>query len=828
MFSAVHSQNPTVTLGDAVAVGQEVKVPLFVFNATDLMGLELRIIIDRDVLEYARIEDIKLPGQVVANYSQSQERLVVIWTAPVTNPPVGVTPAGKIFDIVFNFTGTADATISIVPETSYLLDTALNKVPNVSFVDATVSPDPSDGAVAMTQILALQNSPVIMPVTFSGKGFGTVTSFTLRISYDTAAFDYTGVEAMPGITGVTASVSQGVITITRTGTALDLRSPTHVLDIKLFYKGNSTQNLDFLTNSQVASGANQLQVNYENGNVFYTEEGALLYIDDIDLYVDNINPAGTPLQVPIKAAGFVPVVGSINFSVEFNNQQLTYTGFTAQQLTNWNVNAQASRLTFTWTGGATGQAILNGNLITLNFTYAAPVNSDLTFDSNSIFRGINFATIPVSYDGATIAITDVKYSLSLSAQPGEGGTVTGAGQYAPGTAVVFEAVAAEGYAFVNWTTSEGEVFSVNARDTIVMDADVSLIANFNKLEFTLTVDAAPEEGGTVTGGGIFMLGEQVTITAEPAEGYEFINWTDAEEQVFATTLSRTFAMPANNLALTANFQLIGYTVTLQVSPLGSGTVTGAGTYNLNDEVTIVATPATGYAFVNWTDLQGVGITTEQEYSFNMPGSNVTYVANFVRVFTVTLNVNMKFVDGYYHPFNFDANADKVFVTGSMIEWAAPGTPPADQPMVATTADPMIYTKTITVPVGEYFYKYYLNEGMAQAEWGDDKPDRSFVVVSRDITLNDWFGSRDNPTNVRINVPGEMKVYPNPVRNILFVESPVTISEIRLIDMLGQVVYAEWVNDYRSQLNVSNFRRSLYFLQVFTADGMQTHRIQVVN
>ncbi len=44
-------------------------------------------------------------------------------------------------------------------------------------------------------------------------------------------------------------------------------------------------------------------------------------------------------------------------------------------------------------------------------------------------------------------------------------------------------------------------------------------------EGTVTVIADPEEGGVVTGGGTFEGGQTCTVTATPAEGYTFINWT---------------------------------------------------------------------------------------------------------------------------------------------------------------------------------------------------------------------------------------------------------------------------------------------------------------
>ncbi|MDA9844279.1 VCBS repeat-containing protein, partial [Flavobacteriaceae bacterium] len=68
-------------------------------------------------------------------------------------------------------------------------------------------------------------------------------------------------------------------------------------------------------------------------------------------------------------------------------------------------------------------------------------------------------------------------------------------------------------------------------------------------QFTLTVTAA--EGGTVsTEGGTYDEGTEVTITATPEEGYEFVGWEGSD----STEASLTFALGANT-TLNATFSL---------------------------------------------------------------------------------------------------------------------------------------------------------------------------------------------------------------------------------------------------------------------------------
>ena len=69
-----------------------------------------------------------------------------------------------------------------------------------------------------------------------------------------------------------------------------------------------------------------------------------------------------------------------------------------------------------------------------------------------------------------------------------------------------------------------------------------------------------------------------------------------------------------------------YTVTATANPAEAGTVTGAGEYTEGKEVTLVATPAYGYNFVNWT--KGEEIVAETaEYTFTA-SADIELVANF--------------------------------------------------------------------------------------------------------------------------------------------------------------------------------------------------------
>ena len=73
--------------------------------------------------------------------------------------------------------------------------------------------------------------------------------------------------------------------------------------------------------------------------------------------------------------------------------------------------------------------------------------------------------------------------------------------------------------------------------------------------YALTVEAQPAAGGTVTGGGDYFEGATVPVTATPASGYQFVNWTVGATEV-STAASFNFTMPGAATTLVANFETI--------------------------------------------------------------------------------------------------------------------------------------------------------------------------------------------------------------------------------------------------------------------------------
>jgi len=119
---------------------------------------------------------------------------------------------------------------------------------------------------------------------------------------------------------------------------------------------------------------------------------------------------------------------------------------------------------------------------------------------------------------------------------------------------------------------------------------------------TLALSRSPAAGGTVSGAGTHAPGTNVTVTATPANGRNFLNWT---EDGVVVSSSASFTFPADgNKTLTANFSGPNtgpYVINAVPNPSVYGNVGGAGTFNADEVVDLDISAADGVSFLGWME-----------------------------------------------------------------------------------------------------------------------------------------------------------------------------------------------------------------------------------
>ncbi len=254
----------------------------------------------------------------------------------------------------------------------------------------------------------------------------------------------------------------------------------------------------------------------------------------------------------------------------------------------------------------------NGEVVSNDATYAFTVTGE---------RNLVAAFLPT-------------YVVTVEANNAAYGTVTGGGTYVEGETCTVTASPAEGYVFSAWT-EDGVTVSTDAIYGFTVESARNLVAVFLPT-YVITAEANNADYGTVTGGGTYVVNVTCTVTASPAEGYEFVNWTENGE-VVSTEAEYAFTVTGDRI-LVANFVLKNYDILATANPNEGGTVSGAGNYNHFETCTLTATANEGYTFINWT-LDGAEVSTEPSYTFTVTGGGA-YVANFMlNSYTITASAN---------------------------------------------------------------------------------------------------------------------------------------------------------------------------------------------
>ena len=117
-------------------------------------------------------------------------------------------------------------------------------------------------------------------------------------------------------------------------------------------------------------------------------------------------------------------------------------------------------------------------------------------------------------------------------------------------------------------------------------------------EHTVTINV--NGNGTVTGAntGTYLEGTELSLTATPAEHHEFTGWTGD-----VTSTDNPLTIPVDgDKNITANFAKKQYTLTVFVNDENKGTIDVAtGSHEYGTEVTLTATPKSGYKLLAWSN-----------------------------------------------------------------------------------------------------------------------------------------------------------------------------------------------------------------------------------
>ena len=162
--------------------------------------------------------------------------------------------------------------------------------------------------------------------------------------------------------------------------------------------------------------------------------------------------------------------------------------------------------------------------------------------ANSVenIRGCVFELVSGKYVRQTD--TDSYFELKINVNDSEYGSVSGEGIYKYGDKANIIATASEGYIFLRW--SDGDT---NPSREVTVTSNLYLTAYFAR-EVTVNIICSPDGSGTTIGSGSYASGSTITLSAIPAEGFQFASWSTG------STDQETTYVVYDNITIIAYFE----------------------------------------------------------------------------------------------------------------------------------------------------------------------------------------------------------------------------------------------------------------------------------
>lgn len=248
-------------------------------------------------------------------------------------------------------------------------------------------------------------------------------------------------------------------------------------------------------------------------------------------------------------------------------------------------------------------------------------------------------TMDISRMISLVDMYDLNIEVVSAAGTTGSGEVTGAGRYKRGSLVTIVASPASGSGFVGWY--EGDALISNEqvyRIEVKKNTNLKAIFNGSSTKVKVSVTVNPAGKATISGEGMYSINTQATLQCVPVTGYGFDYWEI--DGVRYTINPLTFGV-AKTTNVICKLVPPKRDLTLLGSPSGILQLSGAGTYSVNDPVTVKANLLSqDYEFAGWyrdSVIPSNLVSTNATYSFNMPDQDLVLYAS----------ANEKIVENYF-------------------------------------------------------------------------------------------------------------------------------------------------------------------------------------
>jgi len=362
-----------------------------------------------------------------------------------------------------------------------------------------------------------------------------------------------------------------------------------------------------------------------------------------------------------------------------------------------------------------------------------------------------------------------------------------------GSDILFTAIPDNGYQIKEWRLNGEVIEDLTALTYTYEDLDqaITVTVEFEVIPPQIyTIEATAGDHGSIDPAGDIEVthGNNMLFTITPDAGYHI-------EDVYVDGISigapdsYLFVNVTSNHTIHVTFAINTYEITATAGENGSISPEGVTQVEFGEALLFTITPDDGY-HIDDVVVDGASVGPVEEFLFSDISSDHSIHAEFaLTTYSVTFEVRDSVtedpIDDAIITFDGATYLEGMYV----FEDLAPGT-----------------------------YPYAINREDYHTAEGEVE------IIDEDITMIVNLAPDD--TSIDDPEPLRLSLYPNPASTTLSIQANKPMEEVRIIDMTGRVVYEQHVGDDMHVINVSGLLDGIYFIKIYTEEGLSTHSIQV--
>jgi hypothetical protein len=387
----------TVVLGTVTAnPGESVSVPINVTNFIGIGSVTLKIRYNPAILTYTGISDAATG--ISANATDSTIH-ISFFTSNASGQQTF--PDGIFLKLKFVLNGVITSSLSFLNtcEVTQGLTPIFPLYTNGSVLAAATN----NAKISIIGTNAVSGTGVTVPIKF--EGFSNAGALTLKIQYDQTRLSFVNISATGTLSGASANVANGIITIAwYNANGADINS-TDKLKLNFIYNGNTATNLNFYSGCLVSDNTpTNIAVSYFNGTI-----NPIIATTFAELGSYTTAVQGNNFEIPLTFSSFAATgnnsIAAITLNINYDNSKLVYIGPT-NNTKNANVNYTGNTISITWSSPDPNTDVnINGEFLKLKFRYIGVGNANVTFGTGCVFsnkltnnEGVNYTNSVISPD----------------------------------------------------------------------------------------------------------------------------------------------------------------------------------------------------------------------------------------------------------------------------------------------------------------------------------------------------------------------------------------------------------------------------------------------